>query len=76
MKQIKIKKIKAELIPHKKMNVGSGIGETIKTTIYGGLVGIILDGRDRPISIPNDSKDRLSYLKDWSEALNEYPLKD
>lgn len=74
--EAKYKKIKAELIPHKKMNVGSGIGEPIKTTIYGGLVGIILDGRDRPISIPNDSKDRLSYLKDWSEALNEYPLKD
>jgi uncharacterized protein (TIGR01319 family) len=74
--EAKYEKIKAELIPHKKMNVGSGIGEHIKTTIYGGLVGIILDGRDRPISIPNDSKDRLSYLKDWSEALNEYPLKD
>tara|TARA_B110001452_G_scaffold230111_1_gene206307 strand:- start:1467 stop:3116 length:1650 start_codon:yes stop_codon:yes gene_type:complete len=74
--EAKYEKIKAELIPHKKMNVGSGIGEPIKTTIYGGLVGIILDGRDRPISIPNDSKDRLSYLKDWSEALNEYPLKD
>ena len=73
--EAKYEKIKAELIPHKKMNVGSGIGEPIKTTIYGGLVGIILDGRDRPISIPNDSKDRLSYLKDWSEALNEYPLK-
>jgi uncharacterized protein (TIGR01319 family) len=74
--EAKYEEIKAELIPHKKMNVGSGIGEPIKTTIYGGLVGIILDGRDRPISIPNDSKDRLSYLKDWSEALNEYPLKD
>ena len=74
--EAKYEKIKAELIPHKKMNVGSGIGEPIKTTIYGGLVGIILDGRDRPISVPNDSKDRLSYLKDWSEALNEYPLKD
>ena len=74
--EAKYEKIKAELIPHKKMNVGSGIGEPIKTTIYGGLVGIILDGRDRPISIPNESKDRLSYLKDWSEALNEYPLKD
>ena len=68
--------ITVELIPHKKMDIGSGIGETIKTTIYGGLVGIILDGRDRPISIPNDPTDRLSYLKSWSDALNEYPQKN
>ena len=67
--------ITAELIPHKKMDIGSGIGESIKTTIYGGLVGIILDGRDRPISIPKDPQERLSSLKNWSDALNEYPQK-
>ena len=67
--------IKAEIIPHKKMDIGSGIGEPINTTIYGGLVGIILDGRDRPISIPADPQERLSYLNDWSNALNEYPTK-
>jgi uncharacterized protein (TIGR01319 family) len=65
----------AELIPHKKMDIGSGIGEPIKTTIYGGIVGIILDGRERPISIPNNSQERLSNLKSWSDALNEYPQK-
>ena len=68
--------IEAEIIPHKKMNIGSGVGESIKTTIYGGVVGIILDGRNRPISIPNESKERLSFLSNWSEALNEYPKKD
>ena len=67
--------IKAEIIPHKKMDIGSGTGEPINTTIYGGLVGIILDGRDRPISIPADPQERLSYLNDWSNALNEYPTK-
>jgi len=67
--------IKAEIIPHKKMDIGSGAGEPINTTIYGGLVGIIMDGRDRPISIPTDPKERLSYLNDWSNALNEYPTK-
>ena len=67
--------IKAEIIPHKKMDIGNGAGEAINTIIYGGLVGIILDGRDRPISIPADPKERLSYLNDWSNALNEYPTK-
>lgn len=67
--------IKAMLVPHKKMNIGAGIGEPISTTIYGGLVGIILDGRERPITIPNNSKERLKYLKEWSDALDEYPNK-
>ena len=57
------------------MDIGSGTGEPINTTIYGGLVGIILVGRDRPISIPADPQERLSYLNDWSNALNEYPTK-
>jgi hypothetical protein len=34
---------------------------------------LILDGRSRPISIPTDSGDRLAALKNWSEAVNEYP---
>ena len=67
--------IKAMLVPHKKMNIGAGIGEPISTTIYGGLVGIILDGRERPITIPNNSQERLKYLKEWSDALDEYPNK-
>ena len=66
--------IKAKLTPGKKMDIGAGKGETIETTIYGGVVGIILDGRDRPITIPTDSEERLGALKNWSDAVNEYPV--
>ena len=57
------------------MNIGSGMGEPINTIIYGGVVGIILDGRTRPISIPKDSNSRLKHLNNWSKAVNEYPEK-
>jgi len=67
--------IKAILTPNKKMNIGSGMGEPINTIIYGGVVGIILDGRARPISIPKDSNSRLKHLNNWSKAVNEYPEK-
>tara|TARA_B100001996_G_scaffold314693_1_gene257377 strand:+ start:162 stop:1973 length:1812 start_codon:yes stop_codon:yes gene_type:complete len=67
--------IKAILTPNKKMNIGSGMGEPINTIIYGGVVGIILDGRTRPISIPKDSNSRLKHLNNWSKAVNEYPEK-
>ncbi|MCS5640701.1 MAG: glutamate mutase L, partial [Candidatus Marinimicrobia bacterium] len=65
--------VSAVLKPDKKMDIGSGKGEPIETTVHGGVVGLILDGRSRPISIPTSSDDRLAALKNWSEAVNEYP---
>nr|MCS5550297.1 glutamate mutase L [Gammaproteobacteria bacterium] len=65
--------IKATLTPSKGVDVGAGAGEPINTTIFGGQVGIILDGRGRPLHIDSESSKRISDLKNWSEAFNEYP---
>jgi len=65
--------IKAKLTPGKGMDIGAGKNESIKTTIYGGVVGIILDGRGRPMEISTDPKQRITDLSKWSEAVNEYP---
>ena len=61
------------LKPGKNMNIGAGIGESVHTKIFGGEVGIVFDGRDRPINIPTDPEERLEALKNWSNAINEYP---
>ena len=61
------------MTPGKNINVGGGPGEKIDTQIYGGTVGLIFDGRERPIKIPSDSMDRLNALNKWSNAINEYP---
>ena len=50
-------------------------GEMIKTTVFGGEVGIIFDCRNRPIFISEDPELRVKELKYWSSALNEYPSK-
>ncbi|MAD52264.1 MAG: methylaspartate mutase [Candidatus Marinimicrobia bacterium] len=65
--------IKAKLTPGKGMDIGAGKNESIETTIYGGVVGIILDGRGRPMGISTDPKQRISDLSKWSKAVNEYP---
>ncbi len=65
--------IKAKLTPGKGMDIGAGKNESIETTIYGGVVGIILDGRGRPMGISTDPKQRITDLSKWSEAVNEYP---
>ena len=61
------------LKPSKRMDIGAGIGQEIRTEIFGGTVGLIFDGRDRPITIPSEQNMRLRSLESWSDALNEYP---
>jgi len=41
--------------------------------IYGGEVGIILDGRGRPFNFKLNTKNRTKLIKDWSLSMNEYP---
>jgi uncharacterized protein (TIGR01319 family) len=65
--------IKARLTPTKQIDVGSGRGIPIETTVYGGVVGIILDGRGRPLMLPENREERNRALKRWSAAVNEYP---
>ena len=39
--------------------------------IYGGEVGIILDGRGRPFNF--DNQNRRELIDNWRESMNEYP---
>jgi hypothetical protein len=63
----------AILTPARNMDIGAGKGETITTKIYGGTVGIILDGRGRPLDLPEIDADRIAKLQEWSKIVNEYP---
>jgi len=57
-----------EVIPARKYNVGAGPGIEITAKIRGGETGIILDGRNRPLAFPEDSKVRIDKIKGWYEA--------
>ncbi|MFQ6616656.1 MAG: glutamate mutase L [Fidelibacterota bacterium] len=65
--------IAATLIPEKSVDVGAGQGEPLKTTLYGGVVGIIFDGRGRPFEPPRDKDSRIKKLRAWSRAVDEFP---
>ena len=71
--EVGYEEVKAELIPAKGINVGSGKGEKIDTIIFGGQVGLIFDGRGRPLDVGSGPNERISNLKKWASALNEYP---
>lgn len=55
--------------PARQYDLGSGRGKIIETTIEGGAVGIILDGRGRPLSLPDDEVIRQEMIKRWQKAL-------
>jgi uncharacterized protein (TIGR01319 family) len=61
------------LDPVRGFDVGKGSGVPVRTRIHGGSVGIIFDGRGRPLTIPEDTATRLKLIKDWISGLDIYP---
>ena len=66
--------INATLRPAKGFDIGAGKSEEISTIIYGGVVGLVFDGRGRPFNLPVEKDKRIEDLTAWSNAMNEYPL--
>ncbi len=67
------KKIKVDLLPSKGFDVGAGNGKAFSTEIEGGVVGLILDGRGRPLKLPDDRSKRINKLNEWFTELKIYP---
>jgi uncharacterized protein (TIGR01319 family) len=59
--------------PAKQFNMGEGNGKQIKAQVEGGVVGLIIDARGRPLEIPDDDAKRIALLKNWNKALAIYP---
>lgn len=65
---------KAIIEPTKNFDVGAGKGKKVEAEVEGGVVGIIVDCRGRPLNIPSDPKERVEKLSSWVRALDVYPL--
>jgi uncharacterized protein (TIGR01319 family) len=66
-------KAQATLKPKKGFDLGKGKNQEIQTEISGGVVGVIIDTRGRPLKMPEDAALRVSLLKKWMKELNAYP---
>jgi len=64
---------KATITPKKGFDVGGGPGHRLEKTVTGGEVGVILDARGRPLSLPVEDDLRRECLRKWIEALDLYP---
>jgi hypothetical protein len=59
-----------ELRPSRKLDIGLGVkGKGASVEVEGGLVGVILDVRGRPIAMPSDEGKRQESVARWMRAL-------
>ena len=64
---------KAVIEPVKNVDVGAGKGKVLEVELQGGVVGLIFDGRGRPLRMPENPRERVEKLSRWVKALDVYP---
>jgi len=61
------------ITPTKHFDMGDGPGHAVEKTIMGGVAGVLLDARGRPIYLPEEDDARKELLLKWFRALDIYP---
>ncbi len=59
--------------PAKGINMGAGVGTAVTKEVHGGVVGLLLDGRGRPLKLPTEQQARVAALTKWFNAVELYP---
>jgi len=75
LKRIKLGESEEAVIqakPSKALDLGRGPGREIETKVSGGVAGIVLDARGRPLTLPEDDKLRRKLLLDWFDSIGAY----
>lgn len=57
------------LRPSRGVDVGFGRGRGKKVTVHGGSVGLVVDARGRPLTLPEDDEERCRRLRQWQWAM-------
>ncbi|MFO7941594.1 MAG: glutamate mutase L [Bacillota bacterium] len=64
----------AHIEPGRRWDVGAGDGRSRDVEVEGGVVGIVIDGRSRPLYLEEDTEKRRQKIIEWIEALGVYPM--
>lgn len=59
--------------PAKQADLGAGPGVTVTREVRGGVAGLMLDGRGRPLVLPGEQAARAAALTKWFNAVRLYP---
>lgn len=64
---------RAIITPERGFDVGAGSGKTYESRVEGGICGVIIDARGRPLTLPTGERIRRETLARWAFQLNAYP---
>ncbi|HDS74279.1 MAG TPA: methylaspartate mutase [Firmicutes bacterium] len=59
--------------PQRGWDFGAGAGKEIEATLHGGVVGLVIDGRSRPIQFADNRSEQVDDIKRWNAATDQYP---
>ncbi len=51
--------------PSKGWDMGEGAGKPVDRIVHGGVVGLVIDTRGRPIELKRDTQNRVALLNEW-----------
>jgi hypothetical protein len=64
---------RATISPKHGFDVGAGPGRSLETVVEGGVVGVVVDARGRPLVLPENDEERRKSLRKWFDVLQLYP---
>lgn len=59
--------------PARGFDLGNGPGKRVARSVRGGTVGLILDGRGRPLVLPESRQECRAAMARWLSAVSMYP---
>jgi len=63
-----------EIEPARGLDVGAGRGRSLRATVRGGVVGLVIDARGRPLALPDDEDLRRRKIAAWLRAIGAAEL--
>jgi len=61
--------VDATITPARGFDAGAGKGKVNSVKVEGGVVGLIIDARGRPIALPDQQPARVAKLQQWLKAM-------
>ncbi|MHA2620518.1 MAG: glutamate mutase L [bacterium JZ-2024 1] len=59
--------------PSRRYDMGAGPGKPVSREVHGGVVGLMVDCRGRPLRLPDKLEERARRLNEWFTAFHLYP---
>ena len=66
--------VQVKIQPNRHFDAGAGNGQVVETEVRGGVVGLVIDTRGRPLEMSADTVQSVEDLKTWLQTLDVYPL--